>query len=141
MAHLLEFEKPLADLAPKLLGRVARKARKRGRHIGRLSEPDLHALRKSLKKLRYGVEYLEDLFPRKAVKAYLKRCKTLQDRLGTINDACVATDAAARLSGDGVELVPALAAVALWSKGQHREAMRRIEGAWDKFDGAPRFWR
>ena len=136
------LEKPLADLAPKLLGRVARKTRKHGRHVGRLSGPDLHALRKSLKKLRYGVEYMGDLFPRKAVKAYVKRCKALQDRLGTINDAHVATDAAARLSEGGrVELVPALAAVALWSKGQRREAMRRVEGAWDKFDGAPHFWR
>jgi triphosphatase len=133
---------PLADLAPKLLGRIARKVHKRGQHIEGLSGPDLHALRKSLKKLRYGVEYLDDLFPRKAVKAYIKRCKALQDRLGAINDARVATDAAARLSEHGrVELVPALAAVAVWSKGQHRRAMRRIGTAWDKFDGAPRFWR
>ena len=59
----------LAKLAPELLDRLAGKVAKRGKRIGRRSDEELHALRKSLKKLRYGVDDLAGLYGRKAVKA------------------------------------------------------------------------
>ena len=45
----------LAKLAPELLDRLAGKVAKRGKRIGWQSDEELHALRKALKKLRYGV--------------------------------------------------------------------------------------
>nr|WP_281175553.1 CHAD domain-containing protein [Roseomonas aerilata] len=52
------MDEPLLDLAPGLVERLARKARRRGRHIRRRSEAELHDLRKALKKLRYGIEFV-----------------------------------------------------------------------------------
>jgi len=49
-----------------------------------------HALRKELKKLRYGVEFLSPAFPPDRVKPFRKRLKALQDRFGALNDAAVA---------------------------------------------------
>ena len=66
----------LAKLAPELLDRLAGKVAKRGKRIGRRSDEELHALRKSLKKLRYGVDDLAGLYGRKRVKAYLKGARS-----------------------------------------------------------------
>ena len=71
------------------LDQLAHTVFKRGRYIDRRSgaEPPV---RKSLKKLRYGVVGVVGLYPRKAVKRYLRRCKDLLKPLGQIVDAATA---------------------------------------------------
>ena len=132
----------LSGLAPELLDRVARKVIKRGRHIGRRSGKKLHALRKSLKKLRYGVDYLAGLYSHKAVKSYLKRCKDLQELLGRINDAAMAVTLAEKLSQDGhLDLAPAIGALGEWSEKRRHKALRHLPDAWDEFRAASPFWK
>ena len=70
------MQENVRDLAPDLLNRFARKAKKRGRAIGSHEDEALHALRKSLKKLRYGAEFLGSLYKHEAVKAYVKSCES-----------------------------------------------------------------
>jgi hypothetical protein len=89
----------MVDLAPRLLDRMARKVRRRGRRLGHHSDAERHALRKSLKKLRYGVDYLRSLYPDEAVDGYLQRCKKLQKLLVETNDAVTAPGLADRLCG------------------------------------------
>jgi CHAD domain-containing protein len=72
----------LVDAAGDLLDRLARKVRRRSRHVGRLDGEELHDLRKALKKLRYGVDFVGGLFEAKAVRRYEKGCKHLQEVLG-----------------------------------------------------------
>lgn len=131
----------LAKLAPELLDRLAGKVAKRGKRIGQRSDEELHALRKSLKKLRYGVDDLAGLYGRKAVKAYLGGCKELQELLGGMNDAAVAGALAERLdAGDGAGLAPAVGALARWSEKRRDKASRDLSGAWAKFRKASPFW-
>jgi CHAD domain-containing protein len=131
----------LAKLAPELLDRLAGKVAKRGKRIGRRSGEELHALRKSLKKLRYGVDDLAGLYGRKAVKAYLQGCKELQELLGRMNDAAVAVALAERLTaGDGSGLAPAVGALARWSEGRRDKAAKRLSGAWATFRKTSPFW-
>jgi CHAD domain-containing protein len=131
----------LSDIAPALLDRVARKVDRRGRRIGRLSEAELHALRKALKKLRYSVDDFSGLYAAKPVKSYLKHCKRLQEQLGTINDAVVAAALADRLTQDGhIDLVPAASTLALWAEENRARALRRLPEAWDDFHAEARFW-
>lgn len=132
---------PLSALAPALLDRVARQVAKRGKHLGRRSPEELHALRKSFKKLRYGVEYLAGLYPHRTVKAYLKRCRKLQKRLGEFNDAAVAADLAETLSLGRPDLRPAADAVARWSGKRCKKALGHLAAGWDEFRGAEPFWR
>jgi triphosphatase len=135
------LEDRLTNLAPELLDRLARKVSQRGRHIQRRAPPDLHALRKSLKRLRYSADYLAGLYPRKAVKPYLKRCRELQDLLGRINDAAVAVTLAEQLSGDGrLEFAPALGALARSAATWRDKAMSGLPVAWDEFQTTPPFW-
>jgi inorganic triphosphatase YgiF len=131
------MHRPLADLAPGLIARLERKVLHRGRHIGRLGDAELHALRKSLKKLRYGLEFVQPLYRHKQVKAYLHACKGLLNRLGEFNDAVVAVELAAGLGGQRQpELAPAVAALAGWSAAHQSKARRRLRKDWDNFRGS-----
>jgi triphosphatase len=77
-------------LAPALLDRRARKLHKAARSIADLTVEQRHALRKRLKALRYGANFLAILFKGRRVKPYLAALGAMQDTLGTINDLAVA---------------------------------------------------
>lgn len=85
---------PLRDFAVKALDRLRRKVRRHGRHLIALEEEARHQLRKDVKKLRYGVEFLGQLFDgakqKRHRKAFLKALKKLQTRLGDLNDLATA---------------------------------------------------
>jgi inorganic triphosphatase YgiF len=129
----------LADLAPELLRRTVRKALRRGRRIRRRSPEELHDLRKSLKRLRYSVEFLSGLCGRKRTRAYLRACKDLQERLGAINDAALAAEMTGRLAGVAARttLAPAFGAVSEWSEERGTGHLRRLPDAWDRFKALP----
>ncbi len=136
------MHKRLSDLAPELLDRVAGKVIKGGRHIGRHSGKKLHTIRKSLKKLRYSVDYLAGLYSHKAVKSYLKRCKDLQELLGQINDAAMAVTLVKKLSHDRhLDLARAVGTLEKWSEKRHHKALRRLPDAWGEFRAASPFWK
>ena len=129
----------LVDLAPELLGRTVRKALRRGRRIRRRSGEELHDLRKSLKRLRYSVEFLSGLCGRKRTRAYLRACKDLQEGLGAINDAALAEEMTGRLAGVAARstLVPAFGAVSEWSRERGAKHLRRLPDVWDRFKAMP----
>lgn len=132
------LDQPLADLAPELEARLARKVRRRGRHIRRRDDTQLHELRKTLKKLRYGVELLSPLQRSKQVKPFLRGSKALLKRLGHINDAGVALSLAEELGGERKpELAPALAMLGAWAERQRGKSRRRLRASWQDFRDAP----
>jgi inorganic triphosphatase YgiF len=136
------LKKRLARIAPSLLGRLARKVRKRSRGLRPGAAPEmLHPLRKSLKKLRYGVEFFAPLYPRKVVKRFLTRVKALQKSLGVINDSAMATRLAQGLAVAGrFELGPPLSAVALSREQARRKATRKLARSWAAFQRQEFFW-
>jgi triphosphatase len=135
------MQRPIAKLAPHLLDRMARKVADRGRGLEAASREDLHALRKSAKKLRYGIEFLSGLYSRKATKEQLHACKTLQEVLGEINDAAMTPVLAARLSdGDHAGLASAVGELAEWSAKRGKSASHQLAKAWHAFRQAERFW-
>ena len=77
---------PIGEIAPALLRRRYRQARKRSKRFAKLDPADRHKLRIALKKLRYLSEFLGDLFDRRQVKAFLRALKPLQETLGSAND-------------------------------------------------------
>ena len=123
----------LADLAPNLVARLDGKVRHRGRHIARLDYEGLHRLRKSLKKLRYGIEFVAPILEAKGTKQYLHRCKALLKQLGALNDAVVAVALAEQLGGERqAELAPAVSALAGWTATQQKAVRERLEENWAK---------
>lgn len=69
--------------------RAAVKAAKRARHSG--AATDFHRLRIRCKRLRYALEFVQDLYGESAV-SFTRRLTRLQDLLGTIQDCQVAME-------------------------------------------------
>ena len=61
--RLVAFEAPARSLADHVLTKRLKTAKKRAKHLERLSEPDRHRLRIALKKLRYSAEFFASLYP------------------------------------------------------------------------------
>jgi triphosphatase len=145
MPELLGSEalrQPLAELAPGLLDTLDQKVQRRGRHIGEATDTELHALRKSLKKLRYGVEFLGSLFPDEERQHFQHRCEALQGTLGAVQDAAMAVALAETLAeGLRVDLAPAIALLAQGAGLRRRDALRDLNDDWQDFLAEPRFWK
>ncbi len=125
------LRRPIAELGPALLGRMARKVARRGKRLKGGSREELHALRKSIKKLRYGFEFLAPLYPPAKVEAVVHPCKKLQALLGRSNDAAVTPALAGQLTEGGhADLAPALGVLANWVEARGRKALRRVPTHW-----------
>jgi inorganic triphosphatase YgiF len=137
------LKRDIGDVAGSLLDRLDAKATKRGRAVRPDASPtELHPLRKSLKKVRYSVEFLQSIFPPKKAKRFLSRLKKLQEALGEINDAAMATRLAEGLASDKhLELAPSVAAISLSRGRAAQDAMKALAKKWQAYLDEPRFWR
>ena len=134
--------KRLATLAPSLLDRVAAKAKKRGRHEGKLSAEARHSLRKALDKLCDDVKFLTRIFPPRELQRYRDRCEDVQAILGIANDAEVAQRLVVTLvTNRRPDLAKPADALARWSKRRSQKALRGLKAALEDFRAAPVFWR
>ena len=77
-------------LAASALRKQWRNAARQAEDLAALDPHRRHALRKTLKKLRYTVEFFGSLLPREKRKLFLSRLKTLQVVFGDLNDAAMA---------------------------------------------------
>ena len=75
------------ELADHRIWKVYKQVIKEGGSIGRHSPPEaLHKLRKTCKKLRYLMEFFQNLYPERRIDKLIKRLKSLQDVLGDYQD-------------------------------------------------------
>jgi inorganic triphosphatase YgiF len=131
----------LDRLAPDLLDRLERKAAKRLDRSDADKPATLHALRKSVKKLRYGVEYLDALFGPEAAR-YAKRCNSVQKKLGALNDLETAERRVAELAENGrLDLVPAMGALMHWAEARRPKLLKKALKACATYSRADPFWR
>src|SRR5262249_53518242 len=99
---------PIAEAGSSAIKKAFRCLIKRGQQVDATPAPeDLHALRIRAKRLRYLLEFLEELSG-KAGNRLIKRLIALQDLLGSYHDAVVAADfVRAYVEGPGARLEPA----------------------------------
>ena len=137
------LKRDIKDIAEKLLDGLDAKATKRGRAVRHDADAtELHPLRKSLKKLRYSLEFLQSIYRPKKAKQFLRRLKKLQEALGEINDAAMATRLAEGLAADKhLELAPSVAAISSSQGRTARGAMKALAKSWQAYSEEPRFWR
>ncbi|MBO0738529.1 MAG: CHAD domain-containing protein [Alphaproteobacteria bacterium] len=137
-----EADKPITEIVPELLDGVLRKVIKRGRNLHGARSEELHALRKSIKKLRYSIEFFSSLYPKKRVRAYLRPCKELQELLGIINDGTVTIALAEELGqGGGEDLAAAVGTLMKWTTSRSKRARRHVRKSWSALLSADPFWR
>lgn len=79
-------DKPAREFADYTLRRRRKKVLVLGKQIATLTEPELHELRKQIKKLRYGMEFFASFYPKKQVSKTIGRLVDLQDMIGHLVD-------------------------------------------------------
>jgi len=133
---------PLLDFARRLLRKRHRKLVAAAEGAATADAGQLHVLRIEAKRLRYAVEFLRPLFPAKPVRRYVDALKSIQDILGTANDAVVARRLIPHLAeADAATKARAAGLVAGWTAAEATNARRRFAEAWEDFTGAKKFWK
>ncbi len=87
-----EHDGRLLEVVAEQLELLRRRSLRRHKRFATLPEPDQHAVRKRLKRLRYTAELTASLFPARKVKRYVKTLAPAQEALGALNDLFVARD-------------------------------------------------
>lgn len=131
------------SFARKVLGHRLKKAAKLARHMEGMSVADRHRLRLRLKKLRYGAEFFESLYPAKRAKPYIKALGRLQDVFGFLNDVATAERLLGEVTGQGFQPKPLLLAEGLvlgWHGHAAEAAWPQAQKRWAKFVHSDPFW-
>lgn len=150
ISALNRFEVAIED--PKVtsdgsLRRVVRKEHKRARRLLRHAtndptDPELHEIRKAVKRARYAAELAHEAGVRGA-RRYIKRAKSVQDLLGEHQDAVVAAATLGSIEPDLHRPIARMAASSLSEEQRRRRAASRsaFPKQWRKLEVAARSFR
>lgn len=123
---------------------AARHIRKRHRALlaeaqGLRREPwtERHRVRKDAKRLRYLAEHFGSLFPRKALREYVRELAGAQDALGALIDSAVALRLVENLQPGKSVLI----FLRGWLAAHDRIHLARAERALRRLEKSPRFWK
>jgi triphosphatase len=124
-----------AEFAATSLDGLHRKVARKGRHLRRLDDAELHELRIAAKKLRYASEFFAPLFPalpaHQRQERFIRALRALQDELGELQDLAVAPVLLERID------VPRSS----WPKLAGRKRLvRRADAQFDRVLEARPFW-
>ena len=135
---------PLGAVAAGILDRRRRAVRKHSRRFAGLTPTERHRLRIAVKKLRYTVELLGNLYDPGDLRRYTARLKRVQEDLGNANDLRVAYGLVVELSRQADPPEPVIAAGAellAWHQralaGRERKSRARLR----RLNRAEPFWR
>ena len=103
-----------------------------GADISALPTPDLHALRKQGKRLRYAAEFFAPHYGRRSTRRFVRGVSRLQEALGHLNDGAAAAELIAALRG-GPDAVFADGAVQGFAAARSVDAREAIAKSWAKF--------
>ena len=138
-AGLAVLSGPARSFAAEMLGRLNRKALKRGRRFRKLAPEERHKLRIALKRLRYAAKFFLPLLGKpKRKRRYARTLSALQDRLGRYNDMAVTARLLEPIIKDEtpVAVHRAAGAVLGWQAGRLSLGDAALEGAWNRFRNA-----
>lgn len=132
---------PLGKVAAKLLRKRHRKVITAGHGFADMPLEQRHEVRIAAKKLRYAIDFLGGLYPQEPMRLYRTEMSRLQDDLGHLNDAAVASDLVDRLAGDDHQAQIGAALVKGWYAHRLAAIETEMVTAWDAFTETPIFWK
>ena len=133
---------PIGTLAPSLIGRQYKKVQKLADGFDQLTPQRRHEFRIAVKKLRYTIEFLENLYDSEEVAEFVRSLKPLQDDLGYANDVRVANELLGDLPiSDGAVTIARAAGVVLgWHDRGLADFDRKLRKHIRRFRRARPFW-
>lgn len=134
------LESPCRRIAGGILDRAARKVRRLGETMHGLTPEERHELRKAMKQLRYGSEFLTSLYPATRVANYLAAAERLQDVLGKLNDAAGIVAIAERPEMRKRANADDLQALRDWAAADTERNLQALGVDWTAFEGVEPFW-
>ncbi|WP_428644615.1 CHAD domain-containing protein [Roseibium sp.] len=135
---------PVTAFSAKALSRQWKKAMSYGKRLEKLSIAERHEMRKTLKKMRYGVEFFGCLYPPGKVKPFLKRMKKLQDVFGYLNDVAMAEMLPDLCTASGARAIPIAQAAGFvigWHEARCQDEWQHARSCWDAARKSPKFWK
>ncbi|MBK1663599.1 inorganic triphosphatase [Rhodospirillum rubrum] len=136
---------PLGKAAAAVLRKRHKALRRAGRDFEDLSPEARHALRVHIKKLRYALEFLSDLYPEKPTRATLRVLKEAQEILGTAHDIVVAREKLRRAAASAGPGNPDLAFTAGWAAALNEDRQATLETAgrkaWEAVKAMDKVWK
>ncbi len=142
------FDRPVRELAERMLDKRLKTARKRAKKLEKLSEAQRHELRIALKKMRYSVDFFASLYPEDEVRSFQKRLSEMQDILGLLQDVAVARSTLKQLveepdtaiRGQRADLSFAAGIVYGWHLDRASSAWKDAVRSWKRFSRTDPFW-
>ena len=137
-----KLDRPIGEIAPLLLDKRRRAAKRRGKGFAGQSAAERHKLRIVLKKLRYTSELLSSLYDTGAIETFTGGLKRLQDDLGEANDVRVAQDIVAELARSGGATIARAGKIVLdWHKRRLAKREPKTREHLRRLLAAEPFWR
>ncbi len=135
-----------ADFSRARIRKCHQRLCKLGKRADELDETGLHKFRIRTKNLRYAIDFLGRLFPRKAVRAYRTALAEIQDCLGALNDIAVTRQLLIAVKRRAPELDPAVFArasdvIAEWNAAKRAANLKRLPDSWRRFADLRPFWK
>lgn len=129
---------PAERFAAKALARRRKRLVKLAADLKGVDDAARHEARIAAKKLRYAAEAFAPLFDADA-KPFIKSIKLLQEELGALNDAAVASELVGRLRLKGAALAAAKTLLAA-REAARPKSMKGAVKAMDRLVASPPFW-
>lgn len=127
------LQAPLDGWATGLLERSHARLLRRGRQLQQATSEQRHRIRISAKKIRYATEFFQALYPTRRGKTFVTQLAALQDALGWLNDASVATGLLSRLAAEQTRLVAPASFAAGWLVGRSAADLHALRKPWRRF--------
>ncbi|MBO0738473.1 MAG: CHAD domain-containing protein [Alphaproteobacteria bacterium] len=133
---------PIGAVAPRLIARRYRKTMKAADQFADLTLTQRHEFRIAVKKLRYTIECLADLFDADKVEKFVHNLRPLQDDLGYANDVWVADQLMATLESpdDRTSIARAAGIVIGWHDRGLADHGHRLSKRVRRLQRARPFW-
>jgi triphosphatase len=137
------LDRPVAKFADQALNAAWKKVAKMGKRVAELEGEERHKMRKSLKKLRYAVEYFGSLYRPADVQPFVKQLKKLQDVFGYVNDVVTAgqlEQISEEHCRESRECQRAAGYIVGWHTAEAAHCWTRAENGWKRLARTGCFW-
>lgn len=129
--------RPICRFADKTLVHDQERLRKQGRRLQGASPETRHKVRIAAKKTRYATEFFQSIYPSERVRPYVRALSRLQDELGLMNDASVATTLLQDLEAARPDVSSKASFIRGYLASQVQGDAIAIDRLWKKFEPIP----